>query len=236
MCRHATDRAFRRRSPTTLEVSSSRHTTMEWALFSEVPQDTVRAVLTIAGQRTFARGEVVFHRGDPGNAPHLISSGRFAVRITTPPGDTATLAVRGRGTRSASPSSRTSMSGPRPSGARGRRTRSVLREDFERLRHGPSVDAILVAILGERVRRLSERFTEAYYLSLTSAWSGGSRSWPSSTTGRFPFRRRRWPSWPAPPGPRSTASFGISNGRGSIALGRARHRGREVDRLRSKPI
>lgn len=141
---------------------------MEWALFSEVPQDAVRAVLTIARRRSFTRGEIVFHRGDPANALHLIASGRFAVRITTPLGDTATLAVRGRGDafgelalvaegieRSATVQALEASE-----------TRSVLRDDFERLRREhPSVDAILVAILAERVRSLSEQLTEAYYLS-----------------------------------------------------------------------
>jgi CRP/FNR family transcriptional regulator, cyclic AMP receptor protein len=141
---------------------------MEWALFSEVPQDAVRAVLTIARRRTFSRGEIVFHRGDPANALHLIVNGRFAVRITTPLGDTATLAVRGRGDafgelalvaegieRSATVQALEAAE-----------TRSVLRDDFERLRREhPSVDAILVAILAERVRGLSEQLTEAYYLS-----------------------------------------------------------------------
>jgi CRP/FNR family cyclic AMP-dependent transcriptional regulator len=141
---------------------------MEWALFSEVPEDAVRAVLTIARRRTFSRGEVVFHRGDPANALHLIASGRFAVRITTPLGDTATLAVRGRGDafgelalvaegveRSATVQALEAAE-----------TRSVLRDDFERLRREhPSVDAILVAILADRVRSLSEQLTEAYYLS-----------------------------------------------------------------------
>jgi CRP/FNR family cyclic AMP-dependent transcriptional regulator len=140
---------------------------VEWELFSGVPPETVRAVLAIARRRTFDRGEVVFHRGDPANALHLISSGRFAVRITTPLGDTATLAVRGSGDafgelalvtdeeeRSAT------VQALEPS-----ETRSVLRDDFDRLRREhPSVDAILVAILAGRVRRLSELLTEAYYL------------------------------------------------------------------------
>jgi CRP/FNR family cyclic AMP-dependent transcriptional regulator len=140
---------------------------LEWELFSGVPPETVRAVLAIARRRTFDRGEVVFHRGDPANALHLIASGRFAVRITTPLGDTATLAVRGAGDafgelalvtdeeeRSAT------VQALEPS-----ETRSVLRDDFDRLRREhPSVDAILVAILAGRVRRLSELLTEAYYL------------------------------------------------------------------------
>jgi CRP/FNR family cyclic AMP-dependent transcriptional regulator len=41
----------------------------------------------------------------------------------------------------------------------------VLQEDFARLRRDhPQVDAVLAAILAERVRRLSEQVTEAYYL------------------------------------------------------------------------
>jgi CRP-like cAMP-binding protein len=141
---------------------------VEWTLFSQVPQEDVRAVLAIARRRTFARGEVVFHRGDPANALHLIVAGRFAVRITTPLGDTATLAVRGRGDAFgelalvADDHERSATVQALEAGE----TRSVLRDDFERLRRDhPSVDAILVAILGERVRRLSELLTEAYYLS-----------------------------------------------------------------------
>ena len=41
----------------------------------------------------------------------------------------------------------------------------MLRDDFERLRREhPGVDVVLVAILAESVRRLSEQVTEAYYL------------------------------------------------------------------------
>jgi CRP/FNR family transcriptional regulator, cyclic AMP receptor protein len=151
----------------TVEVSNSRHS-MEWTLFSEVPQEDVRAVLAIARRRTFARGEVVFHRGDPANALHLISAGRFAVRITTPLGDTATLAVRGQGDAFGE-LALVSTDGERSATVQALEageTRSVLRDDFERLRRQhPSVDAILVAILAERVRGLSELLTEAYYLS-----------------------------------------------------------------------
>jgi CRP/FNR family transcriptional regulator, cyclic AMP receptor protein len=141
---------------------------VQWKLFSEVPTAAVRAVLSIARRRTFARGEVVFHRGDPANALHLISAGRFAVRITTPLGDTATLAVRGVGDAfgelalvSEAPERSATVQALEAG-----ETRSVLRDDFERLRREhPGVDAILVAILAERVRRLSEQLTEAYYLS-----------------------------------------------------------------------
>jgi CRP/FNR family transcriptional regulator, cyclic AMP receptor protein len=142
---------------------------MEWQLFAGVPQEDVRRLLAIARRRTFARGEVVFHRGDPANALHLIVQGRFAVAITTPLGETAMLGVRGPGeafgdlalVSGGSTERSATVSALEPG-----ETFSVLRDDFARLRREhPEVDAVLVAILAESVRRLSEQVTEAYYLS-----------------------------------------------------------------------
>jgi CRP/FNR family transcriptional regulator, cyclic AMP receptor protein len=141
---------------------------MEWELFAGVPGEDVRRLLTICRRRTFDRGEVVFHRDDPADCLHLIASGRFAVGITTPLGATALLGVRGPG----------DAFGELALVAGGRRRRSatvaalepaetwaVFVDDFERLRREhPSVDALLVRLLGERVRRLSEQLAEAFYL------------------------------------------------------------------------
>src|SRR2546428_36967 len=70
---------------------------MQWRVLEGVPEEDLHRLLSVARRRTFARNEVVFHRGDPAEALHLISSGRFAVRIMTPLGDTATLAILGPG-------------------------------------------------------------------------------------------------------------------------------------------
>jgi CRP/FNR family transcriptional regulator, cyclic AMP receptor protein len=141
---------------------------MEWQLFAGVPPEDVRRVLAIARRRTFARGEVVFHRGDPANALHLIVEGRFAVAITTPLGETAMLGVRGPGEAFgdlALVSGGSSERSATVSALEPGETRSVLRDDFARLRRDyPGIDAVLVAILAESVRRLSEQVTEAYYL------------------------------------------------------------------------
>ena len=56
---------------------------MRWSVFDGVPEDDVRQVLSIARRRTFRRGEVVFHAGDPADTLHLIVAGRFAVRVQT---------------------------------------------------------------------------------------------------------------------------------------------------------
>jgi CRP/FNR family transcriptional regulator, cyclic AMP receptor protein len=141
---------------------------MEWQLFAGVPAEDVRRLLAIARRRAFGRGEVVFHRGDPANALHLIVAGRFAVAITTPLGETAMLSVRGPGEAFGDLALVSGGSGERSatvSALEPGETRSVLRDDFARLRRDhPGIDAVLVAILAESVRRLSEQVTEAYYL------------------------------------------------------------------------
>jgi CRP/FNR family transcriptional regulator, cyclic AMP receptor protein len=142
---------------------------MEWRLFAGVPQEDVRRLLAIARRRTFARNEVVFHRGDPANSLHLISSGRFGVAIITPLGETAMLGVRGPGEAfgelalvSGAPTERSATVAALEAGE----THCVLQDDFERLRREhPGIDVVLTAILAESVRRLSEQVTEAYYLS-----------------------------------------------------------------------
>jgi CRP/FNR family cyclic AMP-dependent transcriptional regulator len=63
-------------------------------VFADVPQDELRAA---GRRRSFSRGEVVFHEGDPGDSLHRVARGRFAARITTPVGDIATFGVHGPG-------------------------------------------------------------------------------------------------------------------------------------------
>ena len=40
----------------------------------------------VANQRTFDRGDIVFHEGDPGDSLHLVRQGIFAIRSSTPSG------------------------------------------------------------------------------------------------------------------------------------------------------
>ena len=140
---------------------------MKWQLLAEVPEDALRALLTIARRRTFTRNEVVFHHGDPADSLHLISKGRFSVRITTPLGDAVTLSVRGPGDAfgelallDKEPVRSATVSALEPA-----ETHSVYRGDFERLRREhPPVNDVLIGILADRLRRLSEQVVEAYYV------------------------------------------------------------------------
>lgn len=140
---------------------------MEWALLGGIPEADVQRVLSIARRRTFRRGEVVFHMGDPADTLHLIASGRFAVRVQTALSDVAILTVLGPGQlfgelallqpdahRSAT------VEALEPG-----ETRSVHRPDFEELRRRhPQVSEVLIAILAGQVQRLSRQLLEALYM------------------------------------------------------------------------
>jgi len=150
----------------THEVSNSSHI-VEWQLLADVPDEALHALLTIARRRTFARGEIVFHRGDPADSLNLIRKGRFSVRIGTPLGDTAMLSVRGPGDAFGE----LALLGHEPlrsatvSALEAAETSSIHRDDFERLRHEhPTVNDVLVGILTDRLRRLSDQLVEAYYV------------------------------------------------------------------------
>src|ERR1700693_5943215 len=70
---------------------------MEWRLLSALTADEQRQVISQTHRRRFAKGEVIFHEGDPGDTMHLIAKGHVAIRRTTPLGDVATLIVLGPG-------------------------------------------------------------------------------------------------------------------------------------------
>jgi CRP/FNR family transcriptional regulator, cyclic AMP receptor protein len=142
-------------------------TLVKWQLLADVPEDALRALLTIARRRAFERHEVVFHRGDPADSLSLIRKGRFSVRIATPLGDTAMLSVRGPGDAFGELAllGREAVRSATVSALEAGETYSVYKGDFERLRHEhPIVNDVLIAILTDRLRRLSDQLVEAYYV------------------------------------------------------------------------
>jgi CRP-like cAMP-binding protein len=137
---------------------------MEWPLFAGLPRQDVERVVAAGRRRTFGKGEVVFHRGDPGDALHLVVSGRFAVRVMTPVGDVATLGIRGPGESFGEmalvhPESRRAATVQALEPAE---TRALAYSQVEQLR--PAVDRMLVALLAEDVRRNGELLLDALYV------------------------------------------------------------------------
>jgi len=140
---------------------------IDWQLFRGLPEAELRRLIVVARRRTFARHEVVFHRGDPADTLHLVGKGHFAARVTTRLGDTATIAVHGPGEAFGE------MALVEPGSARSTtvaalepgETYAVHSDDFARLREGyPSVNEVLVRLLAESLRRASELLVEALFV------------------------------------------------------------------------
>jgi CRP/FNR family transcriptional regulator, cyclic AMP receptor protein len=137
-----------------------------WPILSALTEEQRRAVLSAARRRRFAHGEVVFHRDDPAETLHLVSSGCFAVRVITRLGEVATLSLVGPGDCFGE------LALVRPDAVRSAtvhalqagETHSLLRSDLDRLRRThPQIDAFLVNLLAERVAELTDRLMDALY-------------------------------------------------------------------------
>jgi len=140
---------------------------IHWRLLDGVPEDERREILQVARRRTFARNEVVCHRGDPADSCHLISAGRFAVRTMTPMGDTVTIAIRGPGATFgemallAEDGTRSATVAALEKGE----TFSIYRGDFDRIRAKyPNAERFLWEFLVNEVRMLNDRLLEALYV------------------------------------------------------------------------
>lgn len=137
-------------------------------LFRDLPAGEARRLLAVAGRRRFARGEVVFHRGDPADSLHLIVRGRFAARVESELGDKVTVSVHGPGDAfgelallELEQSRSTTVAALEPGG-----TYAIQRDDFNRLRHEyPAVNELLVRLLAQRLRRTSDLYAEALFQS-----------------------------------------------------------------------
>jgi CRP-like cAMP-binding protein len=140
-----------------------------WPLLAPLRPDERERVLAAARPRHFARGEVVFHEGDPGESLHLVQSGRFAVRVSVPSGDTATLSVLSPGAafgelallRESHDRTATIVALEVSS------TLVLSRQDFMALRRDhPGVEQLLVETLARRVDELSQALLEALYVGV----------------------------------------------------------------------
>lgn len=124
-------------------------------------------MLARAVRRTFARGATVFNAGDEPDGVHILLRGRVAVAATTPAGDQATFTVLGPG----------DVVGEMALLGRAQRRSGTVRaleatstlvigaDDLTALRRADTeIDAVLLDVLAERIRRLSDHLLEALYL------------------------------------------------------------------------
>jgi CRP/FNR family transcriptional regulator, cyclic AMP receptor protein len=144
---------------------------MDWPLLAPLPPDARDAVMSAARRRTFGKGEVVFHEGDPADALHLVTAGRLAVQVSTPDGERATLNVLAPGAHVGelalmphhAPRQRSATVialGPAETRVLSAAAFHSVRDKF------PAVNQILVDLLADRVRELSDRLLESMYVGL----------------------------------------------------------------------
>jgi CRP-like cAMP-binding protein len=140
---------------------------VEFRVLEGVPPADVRRFLAMARRRTFEREEIVFHQGDAADALHLITKGRFALRVVSPLGQSAMLAVRGPGETFGefalleSEARRTVTVAALEAGE----TLSVRGDAFRALLDDhPELKDVLVALLAERLRYSDELIRAAHFL------------------------------------------------------------------------
>jgi len=127
--------------------------------------------MAAAKPRRYARGEVVFHEGAPGDTLHLVRSGRLAVRVSTDSGESATLRILRPGDAFGElalfhPSSRHLRTATVTS-LEDAETLALSRPAFTALCASyPQVERLLIALMAERVDQLSQRLLEALYVGV----------------------------------------------------------------------
>jgi CRP-like cAMP-binding protein len=139
------------------------------ALLASLVEPERSRVLDACTPCTYAKGEVLFSEGDPGDSLHVVESGRLAVEVRTEAGDVVMLDVVGPGgvvgevalvlpgaTRTATVLALDPVT-----------TRMLTSEAFDELcREHPSVRVAASQLLAERVERLTKHLVEALYVSV----------------------------------------------------------------------
>jgi CRP/FNR family transcriptional regulator, cyclic AMP receptor protein len=67
------------------------------SLLSGLPAETLAQLASLARRRSYRRGEIIFHQGDPGDTLHIIESGTVKVVVDAESGNEAVLTMLGPG-------------------------------------------------------------------------------------------------------------------------------------------
>ena len=122
----------------------------------------------MARRRPFEREQIVFHQGDAADELHLITKGRFALRVVSPLGRSAMLVVRGPGETFGEfalllpPGARRTVTA---AALEAGETLAIRRDAFVDLaRDHPALKDVLLALLAERLRYSDERIVAGHFL------------------------------------------------------------------------
>ena len=154
-----------------IDEDLARATLERCVLFAHVDMAGLDACLACLRLRRFRRDETVFHQGDPGDALHVVASGRVKVVLPSPDtGEAAILATLGPGgffgelaMLDGEPHS-ASVVALEPT-----ETLVLGRDDFERLFEAePTIRRSLVLALARELRRLTDHVESLHFLDLPS--------------------------------------------------------------------
>jgi CRP/FNR family cyclic AMP-dependent transcriptional regulator len=140
---------------------------MDASLLAVLPAEERQAVQASMVRRKYRRDEPLFHEGDSGDQLFVIEKGRVAIRVTTVLGDVVTLTILGRddvfGEQALlDPATHRTATAVALEPVE---VRTLHRDRFYELRRRHTgIDALLVELLAEQVRRLSNRLVEALYV------------------------------------------------------------------------
>jgi CRP/FNR family transcriptional regulator, cyclic AMP receptor protein len=67
------------------------------SLFTDLADEDIRELMTMAKKRTFRAGEVIFHRDDVGQVLYVIKEGKVNICLVGPEGQEISLVVLGKG-------------------------------------------------------------------------------------------------------------------------------------------
>lgn len=76
---------------------AAHHFLAQTFLFEELTSEELDALAAASRLRSFARGETIFEKGDPGAACYVIETGQVKITVTSPNGKQITLALLGPG-------------------------------------------------------------------------------------------------------------------------------------------
>lgn len=147
------------------------HWLMEWPPLAVLDEAERQAVVAMARPRSFAKDDVVFLEGDPADSVHFVTSGHFAVRVSTPDGERATLNVLCAGgwfgelslLHEQEPTSRSATVLALDDCS----SLVLTQQSFHDLcSQHPRVERLVLTLMAARVRELSTQLLEAMYVPL----------------------------------------------------------------------
>ncbi|MBN9683663.1 MULTISPECIES: Crp/Fnr family transcriptional regulator [unclassified Corallococcus] len=142
----------------------------EIPMFESLGREDLENMSSLLQPRRFARGEVIFHRGDVGTALFIIRRGQVAIRLSSSEGREITLALLDRGDAFGELSL---LDGEmRSTDAMAREESHLLtlqRDDFRRyLETRPQVSLALLANMSRLVRRTTQLVYDSAFLDARS--------------------------------------------------------------------